>query len=190
MTQTQKCGCIYDDIRNHGVSFALGVHPPRNWPAGFHIHNGGTGDLIVKPCATHLPEYERQEPPVTDVLNFVHESESHDASREWQALDVLAAEVRHLRRERNLFAPAGEAAELRIVQLGEDLAAERALNYAASLRDAQEVIARVEALPAEWRQYADGFDREPEHATVAALTIARVRRGCADELDAALRGEP
>jgi chromosome segregation ATPase len=42
---------------------------------------------------------------IDDALNYVHSSESRDASYQWAALDALAAEVRRLREENDRLGP-------------------------------------------------------------------------------------
>lgn len=54
------------------------------------------------------------------------------------------------------------------------------------LRRLRETVARIEALPAQWREYAGGLARKPKRND----TIATVRVNCAIELEAKLRGEP
>lgn len=62
-----------------------------------------------------------------EALNFQHTSDSRDASREWAAIDALAAEVRLLRTELVFAQPLF------------------------SRRQLEAKLARVRALPAKWR---------------------------------------
>jgi chromosome segregation ATPase len=90
-----------------------------------------------------------------------------------QECDRLRADLAEARRNYDVANKAHEAAELRIVELREQVkfAGARADDNEATVRRYMDTIARVEALPAKWR------DCEGEHC-------AR----CADDLEAALKG--
>lgn len=100
--------------------------------------------------------------------------------------DVLAAEVRALREELEQWVFAYSALKMseQIARADIDrLTVERDFWEDQVVGNPQDTIARIEALPAKWRAYADGLRRNHDEAV-----IARVRKGCADELEAALEG--
>lgn len=107
-----------------------------------------------------------------------------DQSRPPHYVAVLAAEVRALQRELDLFRSAGEAAELRIVELREEVkfATARADDNEATVRRLLATLARVEELPARWRGHESRAD-------LAGAAEAFAFGNAAMELEAALRGD-
>ena len=85
---------------------------------------------------------------------------------------ILAAEVRALREERDLFRTAGEAAELRIVELREEVASKQRA-YESTAAAFRATINRAEALVDRWNEMS--FVVHPNE--------------CAEDLAAALQGE-
>lgn len=141
---------------------------------------------------------------VTAALDFVHASDSRDASHEWLHLDTLADEVRWLRKERDLFRTASEAAELRIVELREQVTI-----MGASLKKQDEAVAKLQT--DDWKLRQD-LKTASENAVEFQVTsnalrakLARVeaiisaidprlpitaRREAIESIRAALRDEP